>query len=1273
MTDTLKPGTSPDDAALEQLNAQKADSLRASALVPGVSVSEEEAYRAQSEVTPDKMTAAARFGLGSLEGYKYSTLLGKAEDLAIDMGPKGALDYTASQIKKALINKSTYLADPNWSPAEKPDQAEQLRQLVAGLPEDAAEDVYGQASYGAAVYTAQKARDEVDAQQRVSEMGLMGKAGYFIGSAMDIDAPLAIGGWNYVVKVSRLKKIEEAVKAGKLTEDMAKTARETAQYGVTGGENLLFGAEAGLTASAISQPIQAAQRPTYTAGDAWGTILMSTAFGAGLGAFSPTSNLQAAFKGAMDSVDLAKRIKASRGLMTQFTDRATPRGIRNNNPGNIVFNENNPWQGQTGKEPNGRFAQFSDAESGIRAMHQVLQAYTDRGISTIRGMINTYAPSIENNTDAYVNAVARDTGIDPDVPIDINDMPTAERVVSAIIKHENGGNPYSPEQIREGITRSIDPTHEPAYYRSVGAAGTTRGEFKFTPAAAEKIDIVDRFFNDHQEVAAELFNNEVFGDSMVQQLAKHIKDGIDKTPFMLDYDRLSSFGPTGKYLAYNMLESAIGIARNRRSANNLANHINESINADVSPFYGPIYHQWAQAKGISPLSRYYHIDGEYEFMREFKDEMERRYHNDPSPSTASKPVQAMADRMDAANRRALAYAKGEDGGIAMEGMADVEFKSGWVRRLWRGDKMVKVEREIGTDRLVDAIATGIMKATPETDVDMATILAKSIVRRVRDKDAGSAFGAFGSVSKDGKAFMAQALKDHSPNLTDEEAMATIEKVFGTNPERGLQSYARRRLEIDMRTQIPGTNYRLMDLTEDDLLAQQEKYFRSVAGASALARKGIQRTDIPSWTAAVIEEARSLGTYQPGMEKFIQDIFSYYGDGAFAGGAGPIVGRLNKLAFMAYLGTLGITQIAEVGAQIGVSGLKAWAHYAKQTLPEMLRGKDPEALKSLAAIGYNHEDHRLLVRALSVDEADLSSQVKLLRGLDRLSDKGMRALGYASGFFKVTSMMNAMAGLTVQDYIVRHVRDGAKEARLRDIGVDADMAARVRKYIDDGTIEFTPEGYVKTMNYDRWDPIDKEDMVLALKTHVRQVVQKPNRGETASWMHKEFGSLFMSLKNFTILAGQKQVLRNMRHADEEAVMTVLYGTGTAAMAFAARQALNGNLDNMDTRDLAIGAMQWGNMTSPLLMVADPLSYLLGADRIPGSPFPLNEWKYGKSGLVGAPAGISALDDILKLARVPSDVIDDGELTNDSISSLKAIPVLGRSYPMIPILNALGKDD
>ena len=93
-------------------------------------------------------------------------------------------------------------------------------------------------------------------------------------------------------------------------------------------------------------------------------------------------------------------------------------------------------------------------EWGIRAMARILQNYQDRhGLRTVREMINRWAPPSENDTDSYVRSVARRTGIDPDVPINVRTEMFP--LVSAIIVHENGQNPYDSQIIGEGIARAV--------------------------------------------------------------------------------------------------------------------------------------------------------------------------------------------------------------------------------------------------------------------------------------------------------------------------------------------------------------------------------------------------------------------------------------------------------------------------------------------------------------------------------------------------------------------------------------------------------------------------------------------------------------------------------------------------------------------------------------------------------------------------------------------------------------------------------------------------
>lgn len=125
------------------------------------------------------------------------------------------------------------------------------------------------------------------------------------------------------------------------------------------------------------------------------------------------------------------------------------RGIRNNNPGNIRASQPNTWDGQTGIDDAG-FAIFKSPEWGIRALGKLLQNYQRlHGLNTVAGIISRYAPSKENNTQAYIRSVANALELDAGTTFDVSQKLTP--LVNAIIKHENGLNPYSDSLIASGL------------------------------------------------------------------------------------------------------------------------------------------------------------------------------------------------------------------------------------------------------------------------------------------------------------------------------------------------------------------------------------------------------------------------------------------------------------------------------------------------------------------------------------------------------------------------------------------------------------------------------------------------------------------------------------------------------------------------------------------------------------------------------------------------------------------------------------------------------
>ncbi|WP_171994670.1 hypothetical protein [Klebsiella pneumoniae] len=131
-----------------------------------------------------------------------------------------------------------------------------------------------------------------------------------------------------------------------------------------------------------------------------------------------------------------------------------PRGLRNNNPGNLEASSSNPWIGQTGSD--GRFAKFETPEHGIRALGRNLISYQRQGIDTVGEIINRWAPPSDNNdTAAYIKAVCAQLGVTANQPLDASNPDTLQALCAAIIKHENGTQPYSPDQLSTGVSAAL--------------------------------------------------------------------------------------------------------------------------------------------------------------------------------------------------------------------------------------------------------------------------------------------------------------------------------------------------------------------------------------------------------------------------------------------------------------------------------------------------------------------------------------------------------------------------------------------------------------------------------------------------------------------------------------------------------------------------------------------------------------------------------------------------------------------------------------------------
>jgi hypothetical protein len=213
------------------------------------------------------------------------------------------------------------------------------------------------------------------------------------------------------------------------------------------------------------------------------------------------------------------------------------RGIRNNNPGNIEKGQ--PWQGLAeNQNSDKRFCVFKAPEWGIRAIVRTLITYQDKRrakdgskIDTIEDIVNRWAPPFENNTTSYSRAVSLIVGKAVNETIDVRDYDVMFKLVIAIIKHENGYQPYSTQQINKGLMLAgIEAPVKPLNKSRTMKGASIAGASVVVPPVVTYIDTIKDSispFVDIQTIAVIFAVLGIVGASLVvyARINDHIKEG----------------------------------------------------------------------------------------------------------------------------------------------------------------------------------------------------------------------------------------------------------------------------------------------------------------------------------------------------------------------------------------------------------------------------------------------------------------------------------------------------------------------------------------------------------------------------------------------------------------------------------------------------------------------------------------------------------------------------------------------------------------------------
>jgi hypothetical protein len=148
---------------------------------------------------------------------------------------------------------------------------------------------------------------------------------------------------------------------------------------------------------------------------------------------------------------------------------------------------------------NGRFAVFGSMEEGISALAGQLQRYAARGIDTVSSIISKWAPPSENNTVAYINAVAKKLGVDANQHLDLSKNETLKALIEGIANVEVGRGRVSDSainaglQLHAGVGAGSRHTHNTTNSANHNNQTVFNGGVHITTAATNSQDIAKDF------------------------------------------------------------------------------------------------------------------------------------------------------------------------------------------------------------------------------------------------------------------------------------------------------------------------------------------------------------------------------------------------------------------------------------------------------------------------------------------------------------------------------------------------------------------------------------------------------------------------------------------------------------------------------------------------------------------------------------------------------------------------------------------------------------
>lgn len=377
--------------------------------------------------------------------------------------------------------------------------------------------------------------------------------------------------------------------------------------------------------------------------------------------------------------------------------------------------------------------------------------------------------------------------------------------------------------------------------------------------------------------------------------------------------------------------------------------------------------------------------------------------------------------------------------------------------------------------------------------------------------------------------------------------------------RGGAGFTKGRLNFDVMSTYKladGSEVRLLDIMDTDMVGMYRAYARRSAGEIALQQYGIAGSHGLKVIRKYLAIAHDAGRVtNDGLAAFDQ-ISAEFLNTPFGKHQGNMMDNLRIITSTIKLGGMGITQFGEYGNGIAALG---WGRVLTsiKDIPRLMneigtirKGGEVQGLLSSIERQQGFEtgmDSFIMTRALDVKDNDV--QMYGREGLG-LGTRVIRGASHAQAILSGHRIVTAVQVRGLSEQIIRkafrYIKNGTEDTALTDMGFSPELRAAVKANMDK-IAQFNGDEIGKLDIFaGDLTPAQRAELVGVINRGSNQIIQNTYIGETGKWAHDGFLKLLLQFRTFSLTAVEKQWGRNLRNYGALKSMMFLMG----AMSFAA---------------------------------------------------------------------------------------------------------------------------